>query len=440
MGPSNDPEKEFEFSFLRDKDIGGDQDNHERHWFPVGNVLRFGEMQEPFEYCIDRGLTEGGLKFPYQTLMKLWKVVHEDRVIHYFLEEEQNLDKVLNIFIRVNSGGTELSYSDLLLSIAIAQWRELDAREEIYGLVDELNSVGEGFDFSKDFVLKACLVLSDTQQIEFRVDSFNRENMVRVENEWPDISRSIKLAVNLASSWGFSRQTLVSANALIPLAYYVHKQGHPPGLLLSSRWEETREQMRKWLMVVLLKRTFSGHTDTVLRSIRRAIQEDLDGFPINRISEELAGTSKSLTFDDAEVEGLLGYQYSQSYTFSVLALLYPWLKYDQQFHIDHVYPRSMFTERRLSEAGIPEERWPAWLEHTNDLANLQLLQGLPNQEKSDQAFEQWLEDECREPFERQEYLKLHMIPEVDLRFENFPEFCEARERMIRKRLEEIVAM
>jgi uncharacterized protein with ParB-like and HNH nuclease domain len=31
------------------------------------------------------------------------------------------IDKVLNIFIRVNAGGTELSRSDLLLSIATAQ-------------------------------------------------------------------------------------------------------------------------------------------------------------------------------------------------------------------------------------------------------------------------------------------------------------------------------
>ena len=39
----------------------------------------------------------------------------------------------------MNSGGTPLSYSDLLLSIAVAQWSKLDARQEIHGLVDELN-------------------------------------------------------------------------------------------------------------------------------------------------------------------------------------------------------------------------------------------------------------------------------------------------------------
>ena len=55
------------------------------------------------------------------------------------LEKSQELDKVLNHFIRVNSGGTPLSYSDLLLSIASAQWKTLDAREEITSFVDEIN-------------------------------------------------------------------------------------------------------------------------------------------------------------------------------------------------------------------------------------------------------------------------------------------------------------
>ena len=51
--------------------------------------------------------------------------------MNYYQEKDQDLDKVLNIFIRVNSGGTPLSYSDLLLSVADAPVEALDAREEI---------------------------------------------------------------------------------------------------------------------------------------------------------------------------------------------------------------------------------------------------------------------------------------------------------------------
>jgi hypothetical protein len=41
---------------------------------------------------------------------------------------------VLDIFVRVNSGGTQLSYSDLLLSMATNQWQDRDAREEVRSL------------------------------------------------------------------------------------------------------------------------------------------------------------------------------------------------------------------------------------------------------------------------------------------------------------------
>lgn len=432
--PSEDPEKDYEFRFLREKDIEKDQDNSSIHWFPVEKIIDFDDIQDAFEYCVDAGLTQSGDKYPHQTLLRLWNIVHKDNVVHYFLEEEQNLDRVLNIFIRVNSGGTQLSYSDLLLSIAIAQWEKLDAREEIYTLVDDLNSVGEGFNFTKDFVLKSSLVLSDITQIAFKVDNFNRENMICIENTWQEINRALRLTTNLISSWGYSRQTLVSANALIPIAYYIHKHGNPLNIVESQQWEEERKKIRRWLITALLKRTFSGQSDNVLSIIRGVLQESMDGYPEEEVYAKLATSTKSMSFSEAELDGLIGYQYGQSYTFSVLALLYPWLRYDQHFHIDHIFPRSMFTASNLQALGIPKEKWPAWLDHMNDLANLQLLQGLQNEEKSDKDFEEWLMDRCEGNLEIGVYREQHLIPDVDLRFENFPEFREKREEIIKQNI------
>jgi hypothetical protein len=87
------------------------------------------------------------------------------------------LEKVLRIFIRINSGGTKLSYSDLLLSIATASWKGTDARQAIHGFVDELNSYSDELTFNQDFVLKSALVLSDISDVKFKVDNFNAQNM-----------------------------------------------------------------------------------------------------------------------------------------------------------------------------------------------------------------------------------------------------------------------
>jgi len=109
-------------------------------------------------------------------LSKLRNIIHQG-TISFYLEESEELDKVLQIFIRVNSGGTKLSYSDLLLSIATAQWKEKDAREAIHDFVDEINVIGDGFKFNKDLILKGCLVLSDLNHVRFKVDNFTKSNM-----------------------------------------------------------------------------------------------------------------------------------------------------------------------------------------------------------------------------------------------------------------------
>lgn len=431
MGPAEDLEFDYEFKMLRDKEAENPEQG--KFWFPVGEVLKLKELPDVFDYCFERGLT-GDSRYPYQTLMRLWEIVNREPVINYYLEEEQDLDKVLNIFIRVNSGGTQLSYSDMLLSIATAQWQERDAREEIYNLVDALNGVGETFNFSKDFVLKASLVLTDIPAIEFKVNNFNRQNMLAIEGQWEPISRALRLTANLLASWGYNRDTLVSNNAVIPLAYYLYKQGSPPNFVGSGHHQDDRDDMHRWLVTALLKRTFSGQSDNVLRAIRRVIAESHNRFPIGSIFDALRPTAKSMAFDEVQLDGLLGYQYGQPYTFTVLTLLYPWLNYENHFHIDHIFPRSMFTERELERRGIPRELWPRWLDHVNDLANLQLLQGIVNEEKSDQEFEAWLQSTEKTPLDITVYCKLHMIPDVDLSFENFPQFLEARERLIKKKL------
>jgi hypothetical protein len=430
----------FEIRFLQQSDL--ENQDEKKYWFRVGEVLQFTNMQSVFNYCVKNGLIDDRDTYSSDTLVGLWNVLTQQPLINYFLEEEQNLDKVLNIFIRVNSGGTQLSYSDMLLSIATAAWEERDAKQEIYDLVDQLNQIGDGFSFNKDFVLKAALVMCDIPAIEFRVTSFNRENMLTIERNWDKIISALKGSAYLLASWGYNWQTLVSNFAVIPLAYYLYQIASPHNFNTASQYSSSREKMLHWLRVALLKRTFSGSPDNVLRAIRRAMQADRgnEEFPQTAIYNELKATPRSMRFDEAELEGLLSYRYGKNYVFSVLAMLYPWLKYDQKFHIDHIFPRSRFTTKELKLRGIPEDQWALWLDHVNDMGNLQLLQEGVNLIKSDQDFEQWLMGECPTPNDLNTYMELHMIPDVELSFEKFPEFLESRTRLLRTHLAEILSV
>ena len=138
-----------------------------------------------------------------QGLARLHKVVHTEPVIAYYEEEDQDLDKVLDIFIRTNSGGTVLSYSDMLMSIATAPWENMDAREEIHGTVDEINRIGDGFGFSQDFLLKAGLMLAGVGSVGFRVTNFDRNNMKLLEDRWDPITRAVRAAVELVGKIRF---------------------------------------------------------------------------------------------------------------------------------------------------------------------------------------------------------------------------------------------
>jgi uncharacterized protein with ParB-like and HNH nuclease domain len=429
----------YDFVFLTGDEAKESKDN--TFWFQVGDILDIKNQAGVNKFLIQNKLMncpEEQAEFANETLFKLWSVVHEARVINYFLEKDESLDKVLNIFIRVNSGGTILSYSDLLLSIATAQWKELDAREEISAFVDELNAIGSGFNFDKDFILKSCLVLGDFNEIAFKVDNFNKSNMLKIENEWDDITSALRHAVTLISSFGYNRDRLTSNNAVIPIAYYLLKKGIPSNYVEAGKFREDREAVRLWLILSLVKRVFGGVPDTVLRPIREIIRKQNGAFPVEEVKDRFKGTTKSLQVTEDDIENLLLSRYGQGYTFSTLSLLYPTLDYRNKFHIDHIFARSLFTRSKLTKRGIPEGDIDFYMESVDGLPNLQLLEGIPNQEKSDSEFESWLEKTCASKPARTDFCDKHFIPNCGLSLENFRGFYADRKLLLKQKLADLL--
>ncbi|HDR4421711.1 TPA: DUF262 domain-containing protein [Bacillus cereus] len=431
LGPSDEFDTIYDFRFLTVEEAN--QKIEGVYWFKVADILNINSPYEISRYLIQKGLNsieEEKALFASETLHKLYQVINEVPNINYFLEEEQNLDKVLNIFIRVNSGGTKLSYSDLLLSIATAQWKNKDARQEIIKFVDEINQIGDGFKFDKDFVLKACLVLCDFKDIAFKVDNFNAETMEKIEDNWDRAKEAIRLAINLVASFGYNQDTLTSSNAIVPIAYYLLKRDIPHQYVESKKYKQDRSFVKKWLILSLLKRVFSGQPDNILRRLRRVIEVNNSEFPLQPIIEEFKGEAKSFTFSDDEIDNLLSYQYGQKHTFSILAVLYPHLDFRNKFHLDHIFAKSLFTKRNLTKRGIPNEKIDVYVENVNSIVNLQLLEGIPNMEKSDMEFEKWLNEMYKDATKLEKYMEEHCIPMVSFEFQNFEEFIVKRRELL----------
>ena len=137
-------------------------------WLQVGKILDF-DSEDRFEEFVEGEVdrlpddsTKAQVRVVRQNLTRLFRSVWKDEVVASYTEHDQDYDRVLDIFVRANEGGTKLSKSDLLLSMVTSKWQGTNARQEIYGFVDHLNNgLLRKNNLDKDFVMKSCLVLLD---------------------------------------------------------------------------------------------------------------------------------------------------------------------------------------------------------------------------------------------------------------------------------------
>ncbi|MXX91975.1 MAG: DUF262 domain-containing protein [Chloroflexi bacterium] len=424
----------YRFEFLTEGRSKASSDDE--CWFPVGEILSMADAGPSMTKWLNERLTQERVFEAHEKLYKLYQVVHSEPLVAYYEEKGQELDKALQIFIRMNDGGTPLSHSDLLLSIAVAQWKDHDARQEIHSLVDELNNIGSGFGFSKDLVLKGGLMLSDIGSVGFKVDNFNRVNMDTFERNWNDIRRALTLTTQLIATFGFNGQNLTAHNAILPIAYYLYRKNPGEGFLSQRRFHGDRGRIRDWLIKSLLKGGVWGSgLDTLLTELRRAINEGgFDNFPADQIREAMARRGRSLTFEDEEIEELADMRYGNRLTFALLSLVFPFVDMSNQFHVDHIFPSARFTPRRLKTADVPEEKVASYRDRKDGLANLQLLQGTQNHEKSARLPDEWLRSAIPDHQARQSYVEIHLLGGLPKTIAEFGEFHESRRTKLKGKI------
>jgi hypothetical protein len=417
----------YDLRFLTENEAAAGQDEEDA-WFRVGAVLDLANLGPAIMKELEqRGILNSGAAF--QRLYDLYEAVRILRPMNYFLVTDQDPDKVLEIFVRVNSGGTPLSYSDLLLSMATNQWSELDAREEVRSLVSELNSnAGRQFSFSKDVVLKTALSIA-SGDVRFKVSNFTQSNMAKVESAWPQIKAALIRAATLLEQFGYH---------IVPIAHYLALRGAGDSYLDSSADAADRLALQRWVTRSLIKRGIWGSgLDTTLTRIRDVLVSDSSGcFPVAEVEAAMAVVGKELSFTPAEIDELLNLKYEGQRTFSVLSVLYPGLDLSKKFHEDHIFPKSRFTKKKLAAAGIPDEDIDTFVESFDLLPNLQLLAGTANIEKLATLPSDWVDSDKVFPSEekRKTYIEDNDLYGLPLELAGFLDFFNGRRARIRERL------
>jgi hypothetical protein len=364
-------------------------------------------------------------------LTRLYEAIWVDEVISCHTEYDPDHERILEIFVRANSGGTALSKSDLLLSTLTLHWGTENAREVINEFLEQLNDkLTRKNRLSKDFVMKSCLVLLNLP-VAYRVSSFTKETCSRIKQRFDEIRDAMRRAVDAANAFGIDESTLTSANALIPIAFYLYQ--HPK---LTLRGESVIEvanaaRVRVWLLSALLNRVLGGSSDSMLTKLREALQmyyRPNGDFPVAALDDAVRAAGRIAASSPDAVENVLGTTYADATCFLALSLLYDERNWGTiQYSIDH-----LFAQVDFKKTNVP----PHVRNLRDDFGNLALVIGEENSGKKNSPLHEWLATRS------QEYLKRHFIPvdESLWQIEKYENFLIERRKLLKARIQQMFSL
>ena len=131
-----DIKPEFQLKFKTEDQAQKESLSPDVYWFKIGNALDWKEKKDWKDVLVGRELSENQRDVIEDVCSAIYeKLINSNNPrISYYEEDTDSLDKVLNIFVRVNSGGTALDYTDFLMSMIINQWGD----GKISMLLDEI--------------------------------------------------------------------------------------------------------------------------------------------------------------------------------------------------------------------------------------------------------------------------------------------------------------
>jgi hypothetical protein len=442
----------FEFKFLANHEK--DQDSRLRtveddrgvrqqikepvFWFKVGQVLDWEsdpDRDEIFSLFLEKStlLQVQALENSKKAILRCLDVLNnrfnKEENINYFEIKRDELEEILQVFIRVNSGGTILTKSDLLFSTIVATWDS--GREKIEDLQTVVNSKGDKFNFGIEYFMRCCLVLLDLP-ISYKVNSFQSSNVQKIRDSWENISKAINKTVDLLVEFGFNSSLLASQNSTLVIAYYIFKGG--------SLDADSKSGIRKYLVHAMLKNIYGSSQEALLSRLREAIQnEHQTNFDFEKLTKLDLPNRHSLTISNDDLEQFLTYKKGYQ-SFLVLTLLYPNLRYQQvQFHQDHIHPAAGFSENKLKDMGFSTDQIKDWIDKRDCIPNLQFLEGRENQSKNATPIQAWLKEQSEvEPIA---FMQSNYFPtEISLDFQDFDKFFEARKDLLRNALQRVLVV
>lgn len=419
----------YEFKFFnknKGESFQEDNDGDKKIWYRVKDIydLKISEIFSELtkiskaikdSYAVDLSDDQKN------SIVRLCQYLKAEKIIYYYPEIEQDYDKVLDIFVRTNSGGTQLSYSDLLFSTIKSQWSE--ARNNFDSLLSSIND-NDRYKFTSDFVIKTALVVyaNSNEEVRYKTKNFKSSLILNLKKDWKQLENAIKLCIDLINDKMFltGYKCIPSNNALIPIIFWMFKNNLKGfGQSGNSISDADVGILRTWLTKSLLSGIFGGQSDAILYKCKETIANVKDKrFPAsdieNRINTE---TKKSMKLD---TDILNNVTYNSGDSFLVLSICYKGsINFKPRMNGNLPEQDHIFSQNELKRAKILDDK-------VNSIFNIRYIGSSENKIKSGTPFVDWMKAVGID----KDILKKHLIPEGNWDVNNFDSFLNERKKLI----------
>lgn len=241
-------------------------------WIDVTRLMQEGEG--PF---LSFFATQEEYRDRLSTYLNRIAALYNIRDIDFHVEQvtgaDKNVDVVVDIFNRVNSGGTKLSKGDLALAKICAAWP--DARDEMTKCLKKWKNAG--FDFRLDWLLRNVNTVLTGEALFSALKDVSTQDFQLALGK---AERAIDSLLNLIGSrLGLDYDRVLGARYAFPvLSRYLNEKG---GKLTDYR---DRDKLLYWYVHCFLWGRYAGSTETILNQDLHVLEDSgtgLDGLIAN---------------------------------------------------------------------------------------------------------------------------------------------------------------
>lgn len=380
-----------------------------------------------------------------KTLKKLNANFNIEKNVNFYMAKQSDLSEVVEIFVRVNSGGQYLSASDLILSIASGQDEQTDIQKKMQEAIEIISSATysdeTGFEADKDLILIAGLMFTGANSLSLKKkDNCSPARIKSILDNWDGIIESISSAAKYIEDLGFDGRHLTSKNLILPVAYYFFKNGLDARHATNGDTRATLDRVfiRQWLLRAMINSIFRDGIGSTLISIRNIIDSNtVKAFPLDKFMNP--ESKRSLLISQETITDVLHYKYGDGRVLPILIVL-TGFDSTKKYQVDHIWANDNLTKMSKLKKYLPtdEALRVEFKSRSQFLPNLELLDPNPNILKQDMLYDEWVKKAHPNMF-GDSYYESNMIPNDESLFEFscFLKFFDAREKIIETKLKEV---